>query len=165
MKRIILERLVVFSIACLFLFTSASNESKEIQNIEDSLVSDIANLMEKYNYEKEDTIVFDLQYTQDNNRIYYDYDITSEEIKSLSITAHINVKFEDDLNSTYEFLNALSKKNISIYDNEIQDMVNNFISTGEEQEISKTVDNRNLIFIIRNSNFDEDDYELYFHIW
>lgn len=69
------------------------------------------------------------------------------------------------LNSTYEFLNALSKKNISIYDNEIQDMVNNFISTGEEQEISKTVDNRNLIFIIRNSNFDEDDYELYFHIW
>ena len=69
------------------------------------------------------------------------------------------------LNSTYEFLNALSKKNISIYDNEIQDKVNNFISTGEEQEISKTVDNRNLIFIIRNSNFDEDDYELYFHIW
>lgn len=165
MKRIIIERIIVYVVTFIFFFTISSKQGSSKSNVENEFFNNIADTMEKYNYTKKDwDLDNNLDYSQGNNKIHYRYYASTEEIKIKNFDAWINLNFTDDLNDVYKFLNELYKEDISIYNNKVQKMISDFKATGKEQMLQDLSSDRQLTLIITKTDSLEKDYELCYSI-
>ncbi len=164
MKKILLEKLLVYTSLFILLFMISSNEGTIAANTEQEFLDSVAKTMQTYNYTQTDGITCDLKYVQEDNSVTYNYNTSLNEVKIKYISAEINLNYSSDLNNIYSFLSKLYNDDISIYSSEIQKMINDYTTTGQSQIFHDLNNERQLTLEITSTTSIGKDYQLYYSI-
>ena len=164
MKRIVIEKIFVYILGFLFCFITSLNQGTSSSNVEQEFLNDVASIMKSYNYVETECSICDLKYIQQDNSIKFEYNANIDDVTITAISAEFNLNYVNDLNSIYSLLSELYNDNISKYNNEIQTMLNNYITTGEEQMWQDLNSDRQLTLRINKTTSAGKDYQLYYSI-
>ena len=164
MKRIVIEKIFVYTLGFLFCLITSLNQGNKALNIEHDYLNDIASTMRKYNYVQKECLVCDLEYAKSEDIIDFEYDINPEKLKIKKISAEFNLNYTNDLNNIYSLLNELFSDDVSTYNNEVQTLLNNYAKNGEEQMWQDLNNDRQLTLRIEKTSSIEKDYKLYYSI-
>lgn len=164
MKRIAIEKIIVYILGFMFCFFISLNQGKSSSNAEQEFLNNVSSIMKKYNYVETECPTDDLEYIQNDNSIILSYIKYPKEVQLSTIHAEFNLNYGSDLNSIYSLLSELYDENISIYSNEIQKMIRDYTTTGEEQMWDDLNSNRQLLLGIKNTTSIGKDYKFYYSI-
>ena len=166
MGRLLFEKLIVYSIAFIAIYSSSLVLVEKIQQKETKLTNVITSFIKDYNYEVQDVSIFsmdsncELVYMEENNKVCFDYDMDVDGLKSLKVSVELYLKSNDDLSEVYNFLNYFTDDILEMYDAEINTMINSYLFTGERQKNENLLTDGSLW--ISNSYIDDTDYSLNF---
>lgn len=162
MKRLLIERVIIYILGFLFCFFTALSQGNKASNVEQDFLNNISTIMNNYNYAKTENITGDLEYIQNDNSIILEYKVYSQKVQTKTIRGEFHLNYANDLNSIYSLLSDLSKENILKYNNEIQKLIKDFNSTGEEQMWQDLNSDRQLTFRIEKTSSVGKDFKLYY---
>lgn len=166
MGRLLVEKLIVYIIAFIIIYSSSLVQVEKIQQKESELTDIITSFLVDYNYKIEKVSKFsmdsncELVYMEGNNKICFDYDMDVDGLESLNVSLEFHLKSMDDLNDLYIFLNHFCDDSLEMHNDEIQTMIDNFFMTGKRQEDDNLLAGGSLW--IDNSYVDDTDYSLHF---
>lgn len=164
MKRIVIEKMFVYILGFLFCFITSLNQGTSSSNAEQEFLNGISSTMKTYNYVKTECLTCDLKYMQEDNSIKFEYNANIDDVRIKTISAEFNLNYANDLNGIYSLLSELYSDNISTYSNEIQKMLNDYTTTGEEQMWQDLNSDRQLTLRINKTTSVGKDYQLYYSI-
>ena len=163
-KGLIIEKIIVYILGFIFCLIVGLNQGEKSLNAETEFLKEIDNIVVENNYTKTDCLTCDLQYIKNDNRIEYEYDSYPEEVKIKTLTVVLNLSYTDNLNDELLFLNKLYKDDITIYSNDINNMINEFKLNGTEQMFQDLNSDRQLTLRINKTTSTGKDYQLYYSI-
>lgn len=164
MKRIVIEKIFIYILAFLFCFITSLNQGTNSSNVEQEFLNDIESTMQTYNYVETECLTCNLKYIQEDNSIEFEYNANIDNVKIKTIHAEFNLNYTSDLNNIYSLLSELYNDNVSTYSNEIQKMINDYTTTGEEQMWQDLNSDRQLTLRINKTTSVGKDYQLYYSI-
>lgn len=168
MKRIIIEKLLIYSIAFVVLYLASASAGTKITKMEDEYRKNIYEVMEEYNYIEQKpyrpSIVDELVFLQGDNRVDIEYYVNEQELILRNLFVVIDLDYSDNLSETYSFLNKLYNEDVTKYDNEIKQMIANYTEKNEEQFFEDLDKDRQLILRINKPKSDEKGFQLYYVI-
>lgn len=166
MKRIIIEKIIIYIVTFIALFTIASKDDNKYNDTKETFINTINSKMEKCNYVNTSNTNYnhttELRYKKEDNEIYYELHTKKDSAKITIFRAELNLTLNENLNDTYTFLENLYDEDFSQYDREINNLINKFISTGDEQTYQDLNADRQNTIRIEKSSSNGKDYKLYF---
>lgn len=164
MKRIVIEKVLVYTLGFLFCFITSLNQGTNSSNAKQDFLNNISSTMRNYNYIETECLTCDLKYIKDDNSIKFKYFVNIEDVKIKTIDAEFNLNYSSNLNSIYLLLSEIYSDNISTYSNKIQKMIDDYTKTGKEQMWQDLNNDRQLTIRINKTTSAEKDYQLYYSI-
>lgn len=172
MKRIIIERLVIYTLAFCFCLTLSIYQGAKSADLEQKFKNNVATIMKKYNYVKDADSYYGpdvgstyidtgLTYIKDNNTIEYDYNVYDDGVETDLIRIRLYLNYTDDLENIFLLLKDVYGEDVSIYQKELQELIQKFAETGEEQHFSNLNSDRQIVFNVEAAEAIENDYYLY----
>lgn len=168
MKRIIIEKIFVYILGFLFCFITSLDQGTRSLKTEQEFTNYISSIMQTYNYVETECQICELEYIQEDNSIRFKYNVNIDTVKIKEITAKFNLNYASDLNNIYLLLSKLYDDlyddDISTYSDEIQKMINDYTTTGDEQMWQDLNSDRQLTLRINKTTSSGKDYQLYYSI-
>lgn len=167
MKRIVIEKFIVYTLSFICLITYSLNQGTLSATIEKNFLENTESIMRSYNYVKNNKypVEKELTYEQGDNIVQYKYNINPKKIKIKNLYVYLQLNYIDDLNNIYLFLNKLYPEDVSVYSNEIQKMINNYNNSKEKQMFQDLNNNRQVTLRIEKTTSIGKDYQLYYSIF
>lgn len=165
MKRIAIEKIIIYILGFMFCFFTSLSQGTGSSNFKQEFLNNISSIMQKYNYVETEYITGDLKYVQNDNSIILSYRTSPKNVQLKTVHAEFNLNNESNLNSIYSLLSEIYNENISSYDNEIQKMIRDYTTTGDDQMWDNLNSNRQLVLRIEKTTSTGKDYQLDYSIF
>lgn len=168
MKKIILNRIIIYSlllIFCIFIANLDNNASTIALN---KFTTNLNKIVTKYGYIETKNYLFDKDYkfTQSGNEnnfiILSTISTNTIKIGQVNIKkfyTNFNYKYGDDMSNSFNlYEEILNKTKVSDYKSKIEDLISKFKSTKENQKFEELNNERQLIITIEKSKDIEKDF-------
>ncbi len=160
MFRLILEKIIIFSLIFAFTFVVSFKSGQTYQDREQEFKDNIIEIMDKYNYVEDDNLTWDYRFVKDNNEVTYNVDITPKKVKISKIGITINFSNEVDLKEIYNFFNEIYSDDEVNYQTEIEKLYTNLVNNVNDENFKSLNDDRQVTLNVKKATSDEDMYEL-----
>lgn len=165
MRNIILRRIIIYIIAFIVCLVFSINSAKSSDNAYQNFYDNLNSIMQKHNYvnENKDTIAYDLKFLNGNNYVRYQLKKTKNETLVKDISSETHLYYNENILTTLNFLNEVyEKEDLKLYQNEIQNLINKYQTTNEDEMFQDLDENRQVTIGIESSN--DKDFKLYYSV-